>query len=200
MLTEDKKAFKKVKPIKNKVRFNLNFEDTDSSGEQHFIKRKRNKKKEIERKKVINLLTSNKNINSQEKQTVMLEKISFNDDNFSTDLNKRKNVIKVCLENNFNKFFIYDSNTLVKDVLIYLKEKLVLKNIDYYGLCIRVNNNDLLNHDSNIFYLDETRSIQLIIEESKSTQFYFRIVFKPLDLNVLLNEDLITFNYLYQQV
>jgi hypothetical protein len=113
------------------------------------------------------------------------------------------NLIKVYLENNCIKLFKYDSNTSVRDVLMCLKEKMNLKNIDYYGLCVRASSSSLTIRNSNLFYLEETRLLYEVIknlEKFNTIQFVFRIIFRPQRFDILLYEDLISFNYLYQQV
>jgi hypothetical protein len=187
LLTEDKKAFKKVKS-KNKVRFNLNCEDSDTNCERNVIKRKRNAKKINNKKNKDASLISN----FQENKTSEPKKL---DDNEEKD--KNNNVINVYLANNLNKFFKYDSKTLVRDIMISLKEKLFVKNIDYYGLCINT------NKDPRFFYLNENLLLDEVIkdfEDCNSIEFKFRLVFKPPNLESLVYEDIVSFNYLYQQV
>uniref|UniRef100_A0A8D0CBG7 FERM and PDZ domain containing 1 n=1 Tax=Salvator merianae TaxID=96440 RepID=A0A8D0CBG7_SALMN len=46
------------------------------------------------------------------------------------------NVLKVYLENGQTKAFKFDTNTTVKDIILTLKEKLSIRNIDYFALVL----------------------------------------------------------------
>ena len=193
----------------------MNFEDSDSNCEKEkkILKRKRNAKK-IHRR---NTDASSSNINKN--KNMDFKKVSFTNETYNkvdsaiTEYNRNKNVIRVYLENNSNKLFKYDSKTLIRDILICLREKLTLKNIDYYGLCIRADDLPIDNNDDNdknssligrskLFYLSENRFLYEVIqsfEEHNSIRFVFRIIFIPLKLDSWIHEDTLSFNYLYQQ-
>ena len=174
-----------MKPSKNKVRINLNCEDSDSNCERNLIKRKRNARK-INKKNKDSVIS-----NFQENKIIPMNETNKSED---IEIDKNKNVVNVYLANNLKKFFKFDSNTSVRDIMISLKEKLFVKNIDYYGLCVYTN--------SKLSYLNENLLLYEVIKDFKdcnSIQFKFRFIFKPLNLESLLYEDIVSFNYLYQQ-
>ncbi len=121
------------------------------------------------------------------------------------------NILKVHLENQTIKSFKYDQNTTVKDVLNCLKEKLNLNFIEYFGLCIRLNNEKYI---SKYILLDETRPLYKLNElvysvtsfdtnndhTNLSYQCLFRFIFTPSSYQFLMRNDENSFSYLYEQV
>jgi hypothetical protein len=123
----------------------------------------------------------------------------------SADSPNNSNILKVYLENQTVKSFKYDTNTTVKDVLNCLKDKLSLNFIEFFGLCIKLNNEKYL---SKFLLLDESKPLYKLDElvngdqnnNSNTFQCLFRFVFVPSNYQFLMNHDQNSFNYLYEQV
>lgn len=229
LLTEDKKAIKKINQGKNKVRFclsegvkKLTPSSSSSSSEQSFT--------ESELKQIRNaaddelsFLDENEDdyneicIESDEKKTTQSD---------PSPSPNRIGILKVYLENKSTKTFKYDSATCVRDVLTSLKARLDLKLIEHFGLVIK---NKGENAVSKLIFLDENLLLYKIDEyyekkcptkskkqnsdchetdssaenDNETTSDYdclFRFVFIPTSYENLLSQDINAFNYLYEQV
>ena len=75
--------------------------------------------------------------------------IQENDDNKNSSNNNNNNsescVLRVFLENQTIKSFKYDKNTCVRDVLVCLRDKLNIKFIEYFGLVVKLNNENFVS-------------------------------------------------------
>jgi hypothetical protein len=158
----------------------------------------------------INILDENRNHGTSRRSN---KKSSSLDRQKQHQSENNANILKVHLENQTIKSFKYDQNTTVKDVLNCLKEKLNLNFIEYFGLCIRVNNEKYI---SKYILLDETRPLYKLNEvvysvtsfdtnnnsdQTNTTyQCLFRFIFTPSSYQFLMKYDENSFNYLYEQV
>jgi hypothetical protein len=109
-------------------------------------------------------------------------------------------ILRVFLENQTIKSFKYDNNTSVRDVLNCLKEKLNINFIEYFGLVIKLNNENII---SKFVLLEETRHLFKLKEEfgdESNYQCMLRFVFIPSSYKHLIENDANSFNYLYEQV
>lgn len=109
-------------------------------------------------------------------------------------------ILRVFLENQTIKSFKYDNNTSVRDVLNCLKEKLNINFIEYFGLVIKLNNENII---SKFVLLEETRHLFKLKEEfgdESNYQCMLRFLFIPSSYKHLIEHDENSFNYLYEQV
>lgn len=220
ILTEERKIFKKYKPIKARVRFKLDSINSSSKSDHKALrlaKIKMHQKAKCQKKPLQSLSSmdlSEENSSSEvslklspSKETSFLKK--FNSErsirSSLSSIDNENDVFKVYLENGTIKCFKYDGATKISDVLLSLKEKLNLENIDYYGICAKIN--ALATHNTsrcNIKFFNEACLLQEIIKEykliSNESQFAFRFIFLPSNLDLFYQDDLNSFNYLYNQV
>ncbi|XP_050798983.1 FERM and PDZ domain-containing protein 1 [Gopherus flavomarginatus] len=106
------------------------------------------------------------------------------------------NVLKVYLENGQTKAFKFDTTTTVKDIILTLKEKLSIQSIEYFALALEEQYNI-----SKLYLLHEDELIEQVVQRKDSHDYrcLFRVCFIPKDPLDLLQEDPVTFEYLYLQ-
>ncbi|NXN94759.1 FRPD1 protein, partial [Rhinopomastus cyanomelas] len=106
------------------------------------------------------------------------------------------NVLKVYLENGQTKAFRFEASTTVKDILLTLKEKLSLRSIAHFALALEEQHNA-----AKIHLLHEDEFIEQVVQkrESHDCRCLFRVCFIPKDPLDLLQDDPVTFEYLYLQ-
>uniref|UniRef100_A0AC35TYD4 PDZ domain-containing protein n=1 Tax=Rhabditophanes sp. KR3021 TaxID=114890 RepID=A0AC35TYD4_9BILA len=108
------------------------------------------------------------------------------------------NVLRVFMENGQTKSFRYDETTVVRDLVLIICEKLLIKQPDRFVLCLenslslRASKISLLRSDMKISDLSNCAFITY-------TRCRFRIAFMPLDTFIFQLEDEHGFEYLYQQ-
>uniref|UniRef100_A0A674JPD7 FERM domain-containing protein n=1 Tax=Terrapene triunguis TaxID=2587831 RepID=A0A674JPD7_9SAUR len=107
------------------------------------------------------------------------------------------NVLKVYLENGQTKAFKFDTTTTVKDIILTLKEKLSIQSIEHFALALEEQYNI-----SKLYLLHEDELIEQVVQRKDSHDYrcLFRVCFIPKDPLDLLQEDPVTFEYLYLQV
>lgn len=121
-------------------------------------------------------------------------------------------------QTNSIKSFKYDTNTCVKDVINCLKEKLQIRFIEHFGLVLRPVSvecqNEYENQDKSIknchlanefILLDEMCPLYKIsqvynLDPDRTYECLFRFLFVPSNYENLIEYDLNSFNYLYEQV
>ncbi|KAM9214004.1 FERM and PDZ domain-containing protein 1 [Leptosomus discolor] len=106
------------------------------------------------------------------------------------------NVLKVYLENGQTKAFRFETSTTVKDIVLTLKEKLSIRSIAHFALALEEQYNV-----AKIHLLHEEELIEQVVQKRESQDYrcLFRVCFVPKDPLDLLQEDPITFEYLYLQ-
>uniref|UniRef100_A0A8C3XK74 FERM and PDZ domain containing 1 n=1 Tax=Chelydra serpentina TaxID=8475 RepID=A0A8C3XK74_CHESE len=106
------------------------------------------------------------------------------------------NVLKVYLENGQTKAFKFDTTTTVKDIILTLKEKLSIQSIEHFALALEEQYNV-----SKLYLLHEDELIEQVVQRKDSHEYrcLFRVCFIPKDPLDLLQEDPVTFEYLYLQ-
>uniref|UniRef100_A0A8C0G5U9 FERM and PDZ domain containing 1 n=1 Tax=Chelonoidis abingdonii TaxID=106734 RepID=A0A8C0G5U9_CHEAB len=106
------------------------------------------------------------------------------------------NVLKVYLENGQTKAFKFDTTTTVKDIILTLKEKLSIQSIEHFALALEEQYNI-----SKLYLLHEDELIEQVVQRKDSHDYrcLFRVCFIPKDPLDLLQEDPVTFEYLYLQ-
>uniref|UniRef100_A0A8C8RG74 FERM and PDZ domain containing 1 n=1 Tax=Pelusios castaneus TaxID=367368 RepID=A0A8C8RG74_9SAUR len=106
------------------------------------------------------------------------------------------NVLKVYLENGQTKAFKFDATTTVKDIILTLKEKLSVQSIEHFALALEEQYNI-----SKLYLLHEDELIKQVVQRKDSHDYrcLFRVCFIPKDPLDLLQEDPVTFEYLYLQ-
>ncbi|XP_069789070.1 FERM and PDZ domain-containing protein 1 [Narcine bancroftii] len=106
------------------------------------------------------------------------------------------NVLKVYLENGQTKAFRYEKNTTVKDIILTLKSKLSIRCIEYFALALKERYSF-----TKINLLHEDEIIEQVVQkrEPRDYKCLFRVCFMPRDPLVVLQEDPVTFEYLYLQ-
>lgn len=138
-MTEDKKAIKKTRSLPNKVRFKLESEELHQNLESiasqtHSINLEPtfpyNFPTEIKIEREISIPRDNLTVNEKPKE------FNLNGKKPNEIQAEEKRILKVYLENQTTKSFVYDSNTQIHDVLQLIKDKLNIKIIEYFGLCI----------------------------------------------------------------
>ncbi|XP_042303623.1 FERM and PDZ domain-containing protein 1 [Sceloporus undulatus] len=107
------------------------------------------------------------------------------------------NVLKVYLENGQTKAFKFETSTTVKDIILTLKEKLSIRNIEHFALVLEEQYNIL-----KMYLLHEDELIIQVVQRKESHDYrcLFRICFIPKDPLHLLQQDPVAFEYLYLQV
>ncbi len=196
LLTEEKKATKKTKKNSNKVRFQLENE-VNPVEEENLYGFENDSIRVIENE----VLRENEDVLKVPSDDGSVNGVS-DDYVESKAINTipTQNIFKVYLENNMIKSFKYDANTNVKDVLTCLKEKLKIKYIDYFGLCIKLDRNLSSVSSRHMLLFDETRLLLDVVHDYESCDFYLRFLFVPVNLEILLYKDINAFHYLYDQV
>ncbi|XP_074850098.1 FERM and PDZ domain-containing protein 1 [Carettochelys insculpta] len=106
------------------------------------------------------------------------------------------NVLKVYLENGQTKAFRFDATTTVKDIILTLKEKLSIHSIEHFALALEEQYNI-----AKLYLLHEDELIEQLVQRKDSHDYrcLFRVCFVPKDPLDLLQEDPVTFEYLYLQ-
>jgi hypothetical protein len=188
LLTEQKKATKKKKKNLNKVRFQLENNETSSFDGTNDDDFESDETKDMDNE-----------FDDAKQETIHDTPVDYMVSSSNT-LENSKSIFKVYLENNMIKSFKYDGNTTVKDVLGCLKNKLKLKYIDYFGICLKLNNNLNSLSSRNLVFFDETRLLLEIVNEYENCEYYLRFLFVPVNLEILLYKDMHSFHYLYEQV
>uniref|UniRef100_A0A3Q2Y1J7 FERM and PDZ domain containing 1a n=1 Tax=Hippocampus comes TaxID=109280 RepID=A0A3Q2Y1J7_HIPCM len=107
------------------------------------------------------------------------------------------NVLKVYLENGQTKAFKFEPSTTVKDIVMTLKEKLSLRNIEHFSLVL-----EQLYSVTKLLLLHDEEKIQQVVQKKESRDFrcLFRVCFIPKLPETLLQDDQTAFEYLYLQV
>ncbi|PSN30565.1 hypothetical protein C0J52_26752, partial [Blattella germanica] len=108
------------------------------------------------------------------------------------------NVLKVFLENGQTKSFKYDSNTLVRDVVESLQQKLCIRAMEHFSLVVEHVKSLRRNK---LTLLDPQEPLARIAARpgSHNLRCLFRVAFVPKDACDLAQKDLIAFEYLYMQ-
>ncbi|KAM4809915.1 FERM and PDZ domain-containing protein 1 [Rhinophrynus dorsalis] len=106
------------------------------------------------------------------------------------------NVLKVYLENGQTKAFKFETKTTVKDIILTLKEKLSINIIEHFALALEEQYNI-----SKLYLLHEDELIEQVVQKRESHDYrcLFRVCFVPKDPLALMQEDPVTFEYLYLQ-
>ncbi|XP_051939161.1 FERM and PDZ domain-containing protein 1 isoform X1 [Hippocampus zosterae] len=106
------------------------------------------------------------------------------------------NVLKVYLENGQTKAFKFEPSTTVKDIVMTLKEKLSLRNIEHFSLVL-----EQLYSVTKLLLLHDDEKIQQVVQKKESRDFrcLFRVCFIPKLPETLLQDDQTAFEYLYLQ-
>nr|XP_025040089.1 FERM and PDZ domain-containing protein 1 [Pelodiscus sinensis] len=106
------------------------------------------------------------------------------------------NVLKVYLENGQTKAFRFDATTTVKDILLTLKEKLSIHCIEHFALALEEQYNI-----AKVYLLHEEELIEQVVQRKDAHDYrcLFRVCFVPKDPLDLLQDDPVTFEYLYLQ-
>ncbi|XP_025028579.1 FERM and PDZ domain-containing protein 1 isoform X2 [Python bivittatus] len=124
------------------------------------------------------------------------EEVVMNEHNQGSSLLCMPNVLKVYLENGQTKAFKFEANTTVKDIILTLKEKLSIQNIEHFALVLEERHNML-----KMYLLHEDELIERVVQrkESRDYRCLFRVCFIPRDPLHLLQQDPVAFEYLYLQ-
>ncbi|XP_043562612.1 FERM and PDZ domain-containing protein 1 [Chiloscyllium plagiosum] len=106
------------------------------------------------------------------------------------------NVLKVYLENGQTKAFRYEKNTTVKDIILTLKSKLSIRCIEHFALVLKERYSI-----TKVYLLHDDEIIEQVVQkrEPRDYRCLFRVCFLPRDPLVLLQDDPVTFEYLYSQ-
>ncbi|XP_051876004.1 FERM and PDZ domain-containing protein 1 [Pristis pectinata] len=106
------------------------------------------------------------------------------------------NVLKVYLENGQTKAFRYEKNTTVKDIILTLKSKLSIRCIEYFALALKERYSV-----TKVYLLHDDEIIEQVVQnrEPRDYKCLFRVCFLPRDPLVVLQDDPVTFDYLYLQ-
>ncbi|XP_072880190.1 FERM and PDZ domain-containing protein 1 isoform X2 [Hemitrygon akajei] len=106
------------------------------------------------------------------------------------------NVLKIYLENGQTKAFRYDKNTTVKDIILTLKSKLSICCIEYFALALKERYSV-----TKVYLLHDDELIEQVVQkrEPRDYKCLFRVCFLPRDPLVVLQDDPVTFDYLYLQ-
>ncbi|XP_075787346.1 FERM and PDZ domain-containing protein 1 [Pelodiscus sinensis] len=106
------------------------------------------------------------------------------------------NVLKVYLENGQTKAFRFDATTTVKDILLTLKEKLSIHCIEHFALALEEQYNI-----AKVYLLHEEELVEQVVQRKDAHDYrcLFRVCFVPKDPLDLLQDDPVTFEYLYLQ-
>ncbi|XP_060687950.1 uncharacterized protein LOC132820048 [Hemiscyllium ocellatum] len=105
-------------------------------------------------------------------------------------------ILKVYLENGQTKAFRFEKNTTVKDIILTLKSKLSIRCIEHFALVLK--ERYTINK---IYILHDDELIEQVVQkrEPRDYRCLFRVCFLPRDPLVLLQDDPVTFEYLYSQ-
>ncbi|XP_060687898.1 FERM and PDZ domain-containing protein 1-like [Hemiscyllium ocellatum] len=105
-------------------------------------------------------------------------------------------ILKVYLENGQTKAFRFEKNTTVKDIILSLKSKLSIRCIEHFALVLK--ERYTINK---IYILHDDELIEQVVQkrEPRDYRCLFRVCFLPRDPLVLLQDDPVTFEYLYSQ-
>ncbi|XP_077460886.1 FERM and PDZ domain-containing protein 1 [Stigmatopora argus] len=106
------------------------------------------------------------------------------------------NVLKVYLENGQTKAFKFEPITTVKDIVMTLKEKLSLINIEHFSLVL-----EQQYSVTKLLLLHEEERIQQVVQKKESRDYrcLFRVCFIPKLPETLLQDDPTAFEYLFLQ-
>ncbi|XP_061685351.1 FERM and PDZ domain-containing protein 1 [Syngnathoides biaculeatus] len=106
------------------------------------------------------------------------------------------NVLKVYLENGQTKAFKFEPCTTVKDIVMTLKEKLSLRNIEHFSLVL-----EQQYSVTKLLLLHEEERIQQVVQKKESRDYrcLFRVCFIPKLPETLLQDDPTAFEYFYLQ-
>nr|XP_057924319.1 FERM and PDZ domain-containing protein 1 isoform X2 [Doryrhamphus excisus] len=106
------------------------------------------------------------------------------------------NVLKVYLENGQTKAFKFEPSTTVKDIVMTLKEKLSLRNIEHFSLVL-----EQQYSVTKLLLLHDEEKIQEVVQKKESHDFrcLFRVCFVPKQPETLLQGDPTAFEYFYLQ-
>ncbi|XP_054635904.1 FERM and PDZ domain-containing protein 1 isoform X2 [Dunckerocampus dactyliophorus] len=106
------------------------------------------------------------------------------------------NVLKVYLENGQTKAFKFEPSTTVKDIVMTLKEKLSLRNIEHFSLVL-----EQQYSVTKLLLLHDEEKIQQVVQKKESHDFrcLFRVCFVPKKPETLLQGDPTAFEYFYLQ-
>ncbi|XP_077574546.1 FERM and PDZ domain-containing protein 1-like [Stigmatopora nigra] len=106
------------------------------------------------------------------------------------------NVLKVYLENGQTKAFKFEPITTVKDIVMTLKEKLSLRNIEHFSLVL-----EQQYSVTKLLLLHEEERIQQVVQKKESRDYrcLFRVCFIPKLPETLLQDDPTAFEYLFLQ-
>ncbi|XP_060697947.1 FERM and PDZ domain-containing protein 1-like [Hemiscyllium ocellatum] len=105
-------------------------------------------------------------------------------------------VLKVYLENGQTKAFRFEKNTTVKDIILTLKSKLSIRCIEHFALVLKERYTV-----NKIYLLHDDELIEQVVQKQEPRDYrcLFRVCFLPRDPLVLLQDDPVTFEYLYSQ-
>ncbi|XP_060688314.1 FERM and PDZ domain-containing protein 1-like [Hemiscyllium ocellatum] len=105
-------------------------------------------------------------------------------------------ILKVYLENGQTKAFRFEKNTTVKDIILTLKSKLSIRCIEHFALVLKERYTV-----NKIYILHDDELIEQVVQkpEPRDYRCLFRVCFLPRDPLVLLQDDPVTFEYLYSQ-
>ncbi|XP_061535977.1 FERM and PDZ domain-containing protein 1 isoform X1 [Phycodurus eques] len=106
------------------------------------------------------------------------------------------NVLKVYLENGQTKAFKFEPSTTVKDIVMTLKEKLSLRNIEHFSLVL-----EQQYSVTKLLLLHDEEKIQQVVQKKESRDYrcLFRVCFIPKQPETLLQDDPTAFEYFYLQ-
>lgn len=106
------------------------------------------------------------------------------------------NVLKVYLENGQTKAFKFDNTTTVKDIVLTLKDKLSIRSIEYFSLVL-----EQQYSITKLLLLHEEELIQKVVQKKGSHDYrcLLRVCFIPRDPLDLMQDDPVTFEYLFHQ-
>ncbi|XP_037115953.1 FERM and PDZ domain-containing protein 1 [Syngnathus acus] len=124
------------------------------------------------------------------------EEVEFNGHAQGNSLLFLPNVLKVYLENGQTKAFKFEPSTTVKDIVMTLKEKLSLRNIEHFSLML-----EQLYSVTKLLLLHDEEKIQQVVQKKESRDYrcLFRVCFIPKLPETLLQDDPTAFEYLYLQ-
>ncbi|XP_028816489.1 FERM and PDZ domain-containing protein 1 isoform X2 [Denticeps clupeoides] len=106
------------------------------------------------------------------------------------------NVLKVYLENGQTKAFKFDDTTTVKDIVLTLKDKLSIRAIEHFSLVL-----EQQYSINKLLLLHEEELVQQVVQKKDSHDYrcLFRVCFVPRDPLELLQDDPVSFEYLFLQ-
>ncbi|KAJ8410988.1 hypothetical protein AAFF_G00180230 [Aldrovandia affinis] len=106
------------------------------------------------------------------------------------------NVLKVYLENGQTKAFKFEATTTVKDIVLTLKEKLSIRCIEHFALVL-----EQQYSIAKLLFLHDEELIQQVVQRKESYDYrcLLRVCFMAKDPLHMLQEDPVTFEYLYLQ-